>query len=116
MSAEAAILLGARRLASTNMNAVTIADTTLKKWLGVLDTSAAAIDDYLLPNFIGGYELAAIYIEWDRDSDALYKTTGITRRGGGSRAKELSKFLGTLLNYPIQQEMAQAIMGFVDSL
>ena len=79
MSAEAAILLGARRPTAPNMSTVTITDATLKKWLGVLDASAASIDSYLLPKFIGGYELAAIYIEWERDSDALYKATGITR-------------------------------------
>jgi hypothetical protein len=55
-------------------------------------------------------------IEWKRDSDALYKATGIPRYGSGSPAKKLSKFLGALLDYPIQYEMAQAIMNFVDGL
>ena len=116
LSPEAAILLGARRPTAPNMSTVSITDTTLKKWLGVLDVSAEAIDGYLLPHFIGGYELAAIYNEWKRNGDALYKATGIARYGSGSPAKKLSKFLGALLDYPIQQEMAQTIMDFVDGL
>lgn len=116
MSAEVAILLGARRPTAPNMSTATITDATLKKWLGVLDICATAIDGHLLPDFIGGYEVAAIYVDWERDSDALYKTTGIPPYGSGSPAKRLSKFLGAWLNYPIQYEMAQAIMNFVDGL
>ena len=116
MSVHTAVLLGARRPESPNFNAVSISEDRLKQWLGVLDSSAIAIDSYLLPSFIGGYELAAIYIEWDRDPDALYKASGIRRYGKGTTARQFGKFLGGLLEYPIQHEMAHTIIDFVDNL
>jgi hypothetical protein len=114
MSAHNAVLFGARR--PDFVNKVAVSEGTLKKWLGVLETSAAAIDDHLLRHFIGGYELAAIYIEWNRDRNALYKASGIPRYSKGSDARKLGKFLGNLLDHPITLELAQSIMGYVDKL
>ena len=95
---------------------MTLSERTITKWLGVIDSSAAAIDEYLLPNFIGGYELAAICIEWLRDRDALYTASGIRPYGKGSDARKLGKFLGALLEYPVQYELAQSIMDYVAAL
>lgn len=114
--AHAAILFGARRPITANFDSISVSEETITKWLGIIDASAAAIDDYLLPNFIGGYELAAMSIEWIRDRDALYEATGIRKYGKGTEARKLSKFLGELLDYPIQHETAQAIMNYVNPL
>ena len=114
VSTHAALLLGARRPLPANR--VSISDKTVTKWLAVIDKSAMAIDEYLLPKFIGGYELATIYIEWDRDIPAFHEVTGIKRDDRGSKAKQLSRVLGTLLNHPIQWEIAREIIDFVDKL
>ncbi len=116
MPVHSAILLGARRATVPSIDSISVSEKTITRWLRVIDASAAAIDDYLLPNFIGGYELAAISIEWIRDRDALYEATGIRRYGKGSEARKLSKFLGELLDYPIQHETTQTIMDYVNPL
>jgi hypothetical protein len=116
MSAHAALLLGARRPGAAVINEVSISEETVKKWLAKIDISAAAIDGYLLPNFIGGYELAAIYIEWNRDGDAFYQSSGVKPYRRGSKAKQFSKLLGALLDHPVQYETAQSIMDYVDQL
>jgi hypothetical protein len=117
MSAHEAVLLGARRTALPDLENVAISEQTIKKWMAVIDSCAFAIDAYLLPNFIGGYEVAAICLEWIRDKDSLYRKTGIkVNSRGTSDAKKFSKFLGVLLEYPIQHEMAQTIIDYVDQL
>lgn len=115
MPAQAAMLIGARK-STPNFDSISVSEETITKWLGVIDVSASAIDDYLLPNFIGGYELAAISIEWIRDRDALYEATGISKYGKGSEARKLSKFLGALMDYPIQHEMVQTIIDYINPL
>jgi hypothetical protein len=114
VSAQAALLLGARR--PSPANEISISDKRVTKWLAVVDRSATAIDEYLLPNFIGGYELAAIYIEWNQDIAAFHKATGIKRDGRGTKAKQLSRALGTLLAHPVQWETTEEIIEFVDQL
>jgi hypothetical protein len=114
LPANAALLLGARR--PSPVTEISISDKRLTKWLAIIDRSATAIDEYLLPNFIGGYELAAIYIEWNRDIAAFRRAIGIRRDNRGTKAKQLSRVMGTLLSHPVQWETAQEIMEFVDSL
>jgi hypothetical protein len=116
LSTHDAVLLGARKTALPDLPDVAISDATIVNWLAVIDSSAAAIDSYLLPNFIGGYELAAISIEWHRDKDALHKKTGIPKSANGSEPRQLAKFLGALLEHPVQHETAQGILGYVAQL
>jgi hypothetical protein len=116
MSPHTAILLGARKPRSPRLRAVSIGEGTVKNWLGTLDSCATAIDEYLLEEFIGGYELAAIFIEWKRDPNALYEASGISKSSRGSVARQFSKVLGTLLEYPVQHETAQMIIDYVDGL
>jgi hypothetical protein len=116
MSSHEAVLLGARKTALPDLPEVAISDATIKTWLGVIDSSAASIDNYLLPSFIGGYELAAISIEWDRDKDALHKKTGIPKNESGSEARKLAKFLGILLDHPVQHETAQGVIDYMAQL
>ena len=85
MSVHAAILLGSRRSEISNSNLVSLGEPTLKKWLAVIDSSATAIDEYLLSNFIGGHELPAIYIEWTKSDDGLFSATGIRPDGTESK-------------------------------
>jgi hypothetical protein len=114
MPVHAALLLGARRSSFTTQ--VSVSDKRIARWLAMIDRSATAIDEYLLPNFIGGYELAAIYIDWNRDIAAFHRAAGIKRDSRGTKAKQLSRVLGTLLQHPVQWETAQEIMEFVDNL
>jgi hypothetical protein len=116
MPAHSAMLIGARRKTTPNFDAVSVSEATIKKWLATIDACATAIDGHLLPNFIGGYEIAAICIEWIEDRDRLHKATGIRLSGNGSDARKLGKFLGELLAYPVQHETAQAIIDYIDRL
>jgi hypothetical protein len=88
----------------------------VKKYLKLIDQAALAIDEQLLPDFIGGYELGAIYIEWRRNAAELSRVTGIKLDRRGSQSKQLSKFMGALLDHPVQFEFAESIIAYVDSL
>ena len=62
-SPQTALFLSARNPDIAKVSEFNISRDRLKKWLAIVEQTATAVDRHLLDSFIGGYEVAAIYIE-----------------------------------------------------
>lgn len=65
---SSALLLSIGRRHSNPKNA-SVSHERLIKWLGIFNSVARAIDEHLTGDYIGDYEMAAIFLEWKTDPD-----------------------------------------------
>lgn len=56
---------------------ISISEDKLVGWFGSIYRAAKAIDQHLLSKHVGGFELAAIYLEWDRDPAQYESNLGV---------------------------------------
>jgi len=94
----------------------TVGHDRLLRWLGVMVTAARAIENTLMPTYVGGFEIANFYVEWRRDPDATEKRMGIEiashkRPRPGRFSDVVGRFVG-----PVGREYIQTLEKYLDSL
>jgi len=90
----------------------------LTRWLKAVNESAQGIDDLLRTQFIGGYEIAALYVDWQVDPSAFERrlSVNISESGKGSLTKRFGKFASALLGYVVTHGYATEVAKYVRSL
>jgi hypothetical protein len=75
LTPHAALVVGASRTASA-FGEVNVSEKKLLKWFHTVRSTAAAIDEQLLREHIGSYEVAALYLEWEPNPQAFEQACG----------------------------------------
>lgn len=78
---SSAMLLTSIRRSQGKHRSLALGHDRFVKWLGVVHQAADAIDAHLLAEHVGDYELAALYMEWQRSPDKFEKGIGATVTG-----------------------------------
>ncbi len=95
---SSALLLSIRRHVRPGSHRVSISETGLVAALRTFDKVANGIDKHLLGQHIGGYELAAIYLDWDADRDRFEGHLGVALTGSKrGREQRFTNAMGPFL-------------------
>lgn len=88
----------------------------LIKWLGVFNTVARAVDDHLTNDFIGAYELAAIFLEWRADPDRFEQQLNVVMKSAKrTNESRFSSAIGAFVP-PFGREYESGLRQYVDKL
>lgn len=112
------LLLGARSDRFLVDRVVTISHERVQKYLALLGDVSQHIDQHLVGDFIGGYETAALYLDWTKDMRRLEGQLGLdatVRRL--EKAPRFRKVLNKLLDTTVAStNYAASLIGYVDAL
>ncbi|MBV9822169.1 MAG: hypothetical protein JO144_07995 [Actinobacteria bacterium] len=117
LSTHSALVLAARGSAM-NGQGPAVSEGELTRWLKLVNETALGIDDLLRTQFIGGYEIAALYVDWQADPSAFERRLGvdISSSGKGSLTKRFGKFASAVLGKIVTHTYATEVARYVRSL
>jgi hypothetical protein len=97
---------------------VDVSEQQLLSYFHALEVAAKAIDVHLTTEFVGGYEVAALYLEWLRDPAAFEKSASISMAPGamGDPINRFGTAIGTLFDTTLNREYVPALKAFIDAL
>ena len=111
-----ALLLSIRRHRRTGFRSVTISHNRLIAALRLLDKVANSIDQQLLKDHIGGYELAAIYLDWQENPARFEKDVGVVLRAGKkSHNERFTNVMGEFVQ-PFGKAYEKSMSAYLDTL
>ncbi len=112
------LAMGARRSDALGPAQLAVSERQVVEWLRILGEVAEAIDKHLCKEFIGGFETAALFIDWRRDPDKfeLEADISLSAHKKGDLSNRFATVLGTLLDRPPGTPFVRSIQRFVDGL
>lgn len=116
-SLHSALIRGAAHgLADSEL--VSVSANRLTKWMGVLEEVVRGIDEHLLNDYIGGFEPAALYIEWARNPAEYEKSLGIgIYKAGVEDSLNAKRFLNGVLGFQgLNKATVTEMIAYIDSL
>lgn len=110
-----ATVLGARR--SSAVQQVRISDSSVKNLMRVGGEFVEAVDAHLMREFIGGFEAAALFLDWSESPDRFERRAGIDLKGGlKEHSQRFRKMYGVLIGSPMHRTYYVTMKRYVDSL
>lgn len=117
LSPQGELALGGRRRQVLLPFEASVSHERLVQWMKLLGDVSVAIDRHLTTDFIGGYETAAIYVEWKRNPEKFERSVGITLTGHNkSWERRFGKMLSELIDKPLGYKYPQTLAAYVDRL
>lgn len=117
LSPHAALIVGTRRLSQPD-NEVSLSEKKLLSWFDLTDQVVKAVDKQLLTDFIGNYEVAAMYLEWHKDAANFEAAVGLPPSNKQhTHERRTKKFLANALGRPpMSGEYVRSIISFTATL
>lgn len=112
------LALGARRVSALESNKSVVSEERLIKWFRLLGVVSSAVDRHLVTEFVGGYETAALYLEWSENPDKFEAAADITMAPGamGERNNRFGTMVGTLFQHTLTREYVPTLQKFIVDL
>lgn len=109
------LLVEARRPHLTRR--ASISEARLTRLMGVVQSVADAIDDHLLGEYIGAYEVLAIYLEWKQDPDRFESHVGIKLVGHTRQQDQrFGNVLGVLFGAGLGKARLRQMNVYIETL
>jgi hypothetical protein len=103
-------------ISETGFRTVTISHNRLIAALRTLDKVANSIDQRLLKDHIGGYELAAIYLDWQENPSGFEKQVGVVLKAGKkSHNERFTNVMGEFVP-PFGKAYEKSMNTYLDTL
>jgi hypothetical protein len=117
LTPHAALLVGASRTASA-FGEVDVTEKTLLKWFEAVRSVATAVDEQLLVDHIGSYEVAALYLEWEPDPKGFEQACGeVLWNPNASLERNAKKFLTFALGeVGVSVDYVRTLQGYLTAL
>ncbi|MFC9560372.1 hypothetical protein [Agromyces sp. NPDC056965] len=114
---HAALLVGARQTAAA-FNDVSVSEKRLLNWFDVVRGVVRRVDEQLLRDFIGNYEVPALYLEWAADPVGFESASGVSASlGRYSKERNAKRFLGLAMNKPrLSMAYVRSVITFCNAL
>lgn len=112
------LVLGGRRVEALESSKVGVSHERLIEWLGTLGSVSEAIDAQLNSAFIGGYETAAVYLDWKTQPDAFESSAGLTVAPikKSSPERRFASVLSAVLDSPLGGAYPNSVQRYVSAL
>lgn len=109
------VLTGLRPL-RTRAQAYTVSEPELLEYMGVLEKLGQEIDEILVRDHIGGFEVPSLWLEWNQDRDEFERAAGILLTG--HRKNESVRFRHVLGQFtsPVSQEYLRTMTEYLRAL
>lgn len=117
LTPHAALIIGTRRLKDSD-SLVSLSEKMLLSWFELVNTIVKSVDEQLLNDFIGNYEIPAMYLEWSKDPASFERDIGISLTSSkDDNERRAKKFLNGALHLPaLSRGYVKSIISFTEGL
>jgi len=116
LAPSASIIVGARA-DRVIAGGAALTERRLIKWLGVLNSVSTELDRHLVANYIGGYEMAAIFLDWKESPDEYEAVVGVKPEGvNRTHDRRFLKFISGALDIGIGPRYIRSMEAYVNRL
>lgn len=115
-SANIHLFAGARGMLGEQLQAPS--EKNLLKWFDLVRGAVSSVDAQLTRDFIGGFEVVALFLEWSANPQSVEKKLGLSIYNPGySLSRNFKKFLAAALNYPMaSRSYVESVIAYATML